>query len=150
MPAIVASHLGVKGVVVYECEGDRIAGKRVREFEKAPRGGLSTFARLGSKRGDWLRTRNTLLKNAVEGGIEKTRILVCENGACKEEDEVFFVDSGLGGLEGENTKGEIGIQELKGALPNTGLGNAASATATKADAQKENLKLTDLMPSSTG
>lgn len=80
MPSIVAGHLGVKGVVV-SGSGDQ----KIKEFEKQPRGGLGTFARLDDT-SMWLRERNSLLKNfGVDG---QTRILVCENGACHEENLV--------------------------------------------------------------
>ena len=62
MPSIVASHLGVKGVVV--SEGDRKGDTgvfRIKEFEKQPRGGLGTFAKLDQS-STWLRSRNSLLK----------------------------------------------------------------------------------------
>jgi len=77
MPSIVAGHLGVKGVVV-----SGSGNAKIKEFEKQPRGGLGTFARLDDTT-KWLRERNSLLK---EFGIDgQTRILVCENGACREE-----------------------------------------------------------------
>lgn len=80
MPSIVAGHLGVKGVVV-SGSGDQ----KIKEFEKQPRGGLGTFARLDDT-STWLRERNSLLENfGVDG---QTRILVCENGACREENLV--------------------------------------------------------------
>ena len=85
MPAIVAGHLGVKGIVVAEGESQNINGstvKKVKEFEKQPRGGISTFARL-DKATKWLRERNTLLKDFGLDG--KGRVLVCENGTCREE-----------------------------------------------------------------
>ncbi|PQE33622.1 DUF255 domain protein [Rutstroemia sp. NJR-2017a WRK4] len=133
MPAVVASHLGVKGVVAYEGDGDKGVGKRVREFERTPRGGLGTFARLGGEGGKWLRERNGLLKGMVESG--KTRILVCENGACREEEEIFFVDSGVGleedkdkvGSAGGSAKNEgLGMAGLREMLPNVGLKDGAS------------------------
>jgi uncharacterized protein YyaL (SSP411 family) len=83
MPSIVAGHLGLKGVVVSQGEEkDDNGNKKIKEFEKAPRGGLGTFARLDNG-STWLRERNELLKGfGVDG---KTRILICENGVCREE-----------------------------------------------------------------
>ena len=83
MPSIVAAHLGVKGVVVSGTEGqgsDSVA--KIKDFEKQPRGGLGTFARLDSS-SSWLRDRNSLLKDFGLDG--RARVLVCENGACREE-----------------------------------------------------------------
>ncbi|KAG4415451.1 hypothetical protein IFR04_011384, partial [Cadophora malorum] len=58
MPSVVASQLGVRGVVVAgaggDGEGQNGVGK-VKEFEKSPRGGLGTFAWLKSEEGGWLR-----------------------------------------------------------------------------------------------
>lgn len=118
MPAIVASHLGIKSVVIHEADGDSIGERRIREFEKTPRGGLGTLARLSAsgENGKWLRERNPLMRDA--GKSTKTKILICENGVCKEEEEVFFVDSGvkmespIGGVEGLKMDG------LKESLPN--------------------------------
>jgi uncharacterized protein YyaL (SSP411 family) len=83
MPSIVAGRLGLKGVVV--SQGEEIDGngnKKIKEFEKAPRGGLGTFARLDSG-STWLRERNGLLRSFGLDG--KTRILICENGVCRDE-----------------------------------------------------------------
>jgi len=83
MPSIVAGHLGLKGVVVSQGEEkDGNGNQKIKQFEKSPRGGLGTFARLDGD-SSWLRERNELLKNfGVDG---KTRILICENGSCREE-----------------------------------------------------------------
>ncbi len=91
MPSIVAGHLGLKGVLVsQEDEKDGNGNMKIKEFEKAPRGGLGTFSRLDS-RSTWLRERNELLK---EFGLDgKTRVLICENGVCREE--VSVSEAGL-------------------------------------------------------
>jgi uncharacterized protein YyaL (SSP411 family) len=83
MPSVVAGHLGLKGVVVSQGdEKDGNGNQKIKEFEKAPRGGLGTFARLDSG-SVWLRERNELLKGFGLDG--KTRILICENGVCRDE-----------------------------------------------------------------
>lgn len=82
MPSVVAGRLGVKGVVVCQGNGEEEKMEKVREYEKAPRGGLGTFARLGREK-TWLRERNSLLKDFGLDG--RTRILVCEGGMCVEE-----------------------------------------------------------------
>jgi len=79
MPSVVAGHLGVKGTVV--------SGKgreRIKEYEEQPRGGLTTVTVLeGEGENKWLRERNSLLRGwGLDGQV---RILVCENGACREE-----------------------------------------------------------------
>lgn len=111
MPAIVAGHLGVKGIVVAEGESQDVNGstvKKVKEFEKQPRGGISTFARL-DKATKWLRERNTLLKDFGLDG--KGRVLVCENGTCREEgfEEV--------NVEVETAKEALEISGVAAALP---------------------------------
>jgi hypothetical protein len=83
MPSIVASRLGVRGIVVAQGEEKDEKGiLKVKEFEQAPRGGLGSFARL-YKETVWLRERNSLLKNFGKDG--RTRILICEGGKCIEE-----------------------------------------------------------------
>ena len=85
MPSVVAGQLGVKGTVV---SGQ--GRERIKQYEKQPRGGLTTFAKLQGENA-WLRQRNTLLSDFGKDANGKTRILVCENGACREE-EVFDLD----------------------------------------------------------
>ena len=154
MPAIVASHLGVKSVVIHDAAGDDLGGRWVQEFEKKPRGSLGSILRLNSSggNGQWLRERNPLLKDA--GKSDKTKILVCENGVCKEEEEPIFVDSGvkmeespmgndsfqltglkesLSGLEGSTNKSQ-GETVLKGSLQQADL----VAKSNVADKGKEN------------
>lgn len=85
MPSIVAGKLGVRGIVVAQGEEKDDNGvMKVKEFEKAPRGGLGTFTKISSnKESSWLRERNTLLKDFGRDG--RTRILICEGGKCVEE-----------------------------------------------------------------
>ncbi|KAL2062233.1 hypothetical protein VTL71DRAFT_6499 [Oculimacula yallundae] len=106
MPCVVAGQLGVRGVVVAggvdseKEEGENMA--RVKEFEKSPRGGLSTFAWL-KEEGGWLRSRNPLLKD-FKGGDGKARVMVCEGGVCVEEGVLGEerVVSGSSKTEGED------------------------------------------------
>lgn len=87
MPSIVAGKLGVRGIVVSEGKGKETDGEargvqKIKEFEKAPRGGLGTFIKIDV--GDtWLRERNGLLTRFGLDG--KGRVLVCEGGICTEE-----------------------------------------------------------------
>jgi len=105
MPSIVASHLGIKGVVVAsgasETSDARLVGKDVEDevhvphmkaFEKQPRGGLNTFAKI-SEDSTWLRGRNSLFKDLSTTGT--TKVLICEGGVCKED---------TGGLDVENLR----------------------------------------------
>jgi uncharacterized protein YyaL (SSP411 family) len=97
MPSVVAGRLGVRGVVVAG-GGDGDIPK-IKEFEKQPRGGLGSFVKLGT--GDsWLRERNSLFREFGRDG-KGVRVMVCENGTCKEE-----TVNGVGGLEDLK---EIGI-----------------------------------------
>lgn len=88
MPSVVASHLGVRGVVVSAGLGRKEDDKsssgvlRIKEFEKSPRGGLGTFIKIDESN-SWLRERNTLLKEFGKDG--KGRVLICEGGVCREE-----------------------------------------------------------------
>jgi hypothetical protein len=85
MPSIVASKLGVRGIVVAQGdEKDDNGVAKVKDFEKAPRGGLGTFTRIKSgTESSWVRERNTLLESFGKDG--RTRILICEGGKCIEE-----------------------------------------------------------------
>jgi len=86
MPCIVAGHLGLKSVVVAQGEEkDGDGNKKIKEFEKSPRGGLGTFMRI-DKENTWLRERNPLVKDLGLDG--RTRVLICENGACREEGSI--------------------------------------------------------------
>ncbi len=75
-------NLGIKGVVVAQSAGNTERAERIKEFEKSPRGGLGTFLRVDEETG-WLRERNSLLRDFGTDG--RTRVLVCEEGACREE-----------------------------------------------------------------
>lgn len=83
MPGVVAGHFGVKGTVVFQGEETDSKGiKKIKEYEKSPRGSLASFARL-DRESKWLRERNELLRDFGRDG--KTRILICEGGTCREE-----------------------------------------------------------------
>lgn len=107
MPSIVAGQLGVRGVVVSIANSEskptpsssdaksnsvptsEYRVEKIKEFEKSPRGGLQSFAKLDSSN-TWLRERNPLFKDFGADG--KTRIMICENGACHEEREGAGLD----------------------------------------------------------
>jgi uncharacterized protein YyaL (SSP411 family) len=122
MPGVVAEKFGVKGTVVFAKDGQGelgVGGERIKMYEKAPRGSLSTFARLTGE-GGWLRNRNSLLKNF--GGDGRSRVLVCEGGVCREE-------GGEGEkVEGEEKKEAFDMGALKEGLPK--VGDVASSSAT--------------------
>jgi uncharacterized protein YyaL (SSP411 family) len=126
MPSIVASHLGVKGVVVSEGEQKEDSGVlRIKEFQKQPRGGLGTFAKL-DKSNIWLRERNSLLKDFGLDG--KGRILVCENGACHEE--------GLGVDADVKEESSIDLSAVAEALPVQGHNKTAEVEESGKDASQ--------------
>jgi uncharacterized protein YyaL (SSP411 family) len=100
MPSIVAGHLGLKGVVV---SGEGIGDAKIKAFEKQPRGGLGTFAKLDSSN-SWLRQRNSLLKDFGLDG--KPKVLICEGSACREE-----------GLETRTAKEPLDLGNVADALP---------------------------------
>ena len=139
MPSVVASQLGVRGVVVAGGDGEGVG--KVKEFEKSPRGGLGTFAWLKGEEGGWLRSRNELLRG-FRGRDGVARVMVCEGGVCKEEGVLGGVrglvgtDAGagagagaVGGEEGEAGK-EIDVSEVKAALPSLAEQSAGTQSAT--------------------
>jgi len=82
MPSVVTGQMGVRGVVIAG-DVDSHSMSRIKDFEKQPRGGLATFARLSSS-STWLRERNELLRDFAPG-TSRPRILICELGSCREE-----------------------------------------------------------------
>jgi uncharacterized protein YyaL (SSP411 family) len=88
MDVVVAGKLGVRHVVVTG-KGERVEQwlKRYRERPTT----LSTVSRVGTDSGDWLKQRNPLVKSMDAG---REGVMVCENGACKEE-----LGMGMGELE---------------------------------------------------
>jgi uncharacterized protein YyaL (SSP411 family) len=109
MPSVVAGHFGVRGTVVANAEEEGVGGKRIKEFEKSPRGVLGSFVRLDRVGNEWLRERNELLRSFGLDG--KARVLICEGGVCREE--------GLSSSVGEGGEGEGGldVRKLAEALP---------------------------------
>jgi uncharacterized protein YyaL (SSP411 family) len=77
MPSIVARHLGLKSVIL-----GGSTDTEAQNFAKELRGGLGTIVRPDNAV-TWLRERNTYLKDFALDG--KMRILICENGVCREE-----------------------------------------------------------------
>ena len=121
MPSIVASHLGIKGVVVAsgasEISDARLVGKNAEEgvhvphmkaFEKQPRGGLSTFAKI-SEDSTWLRGRNSLFKDLNLSANGTTKVLICEGGVCKEDAGALDVEN----LRESTAAVSIGDQKTK-------------------------------------
>jgi hypothetical protein len=125
MPSIVASHLGLKGVVV--SSGDGIGDAKIKAFEKQPRGGLGTFAKLDTS-SSWLRQRNSLLKDFGLDG--RPRVMTCEGGVCREEG---LETGGVGTGEGLDVGG------LGKALPTEG--KEGLAGAEKGDGEQKPVAL---------
>ncbi|KAG4430102.1 hypothetical protein IFR05_014413 [Cadophora sp. M221] len=127
MPSVVASQLGVRGVVVAGgstadgAEGERIG--KVKEFEKSPRGGLGTFAWLKDPQGGWLRGRNELLRE-FRGRDGVPRVMVCEGGVCVEEGVLGGEREVVGSVAataetevGKEAAKEFDVSDVKAALP---------------------------------
>ena len=93
MPGVVAGRLGVRGVIVIEgptpldpAGGISDAADMVAtSFSTAPRGGLSTILKISPTAGTWLKQRNPLLMDVAFPPAGKVKVLVCENGICREE-----------------------------------------------------------------
>lgn len=150
MPAVAAGKLGVEGIVVTvgdsqsaSLESDKGKEKavedakgvrRIKEFFKAPRGGLGTFIKIEKEGSEWLRGRNSLLKSFGLDG--KGRVLICADGVCKEERDLEGDDDLVVGdlavtaekaevstqmpeepKEQEKAVGALGLKDLESALP---------------------------------
>lgn len=89
MPAVVASRLGIKGTIVLEGESsiepEPHSPSTYKKVTSQP-GGLNTTIKISPNSGTWLRDRNPLLKDVIfpEAGAPP-KVLICENGACREE-----------------------------------------------------------------
>lgn len=89
MPAVVASRLGIKGTIVLQGDSStepEIRSSSTNKTVPSPRGGLNTTTKISANSGSWLREHNPLLKDVTfpkPGAPPK--VLVCENGVCKEE-----------------------------------------------------------------
>ena len=120
MPSLVASRLGVRSVVVSGLHRD----EKIKEFEGQPRGGLATLVNLGAGGSEWLRERNSLLKDfgLDEKDPGNVRVLICENGVCRED-----TPSTARGLD---------LKDVAGALP----------SAEPPHVEKEKGKATETLP----
>ncbi|KAF2443894.1 hypothetical protein P171DRAFT_445226 [Karstenula rhodostoma CBS 690.94] len=79
MDSIVASKFGTRHAVVTG-EGEK-AEEWLKRYRERP-AGLGVVSRVGSSVGAWLKERNALVKSMDAG---KEGVMVCEQGACKEE-----------------------------------------------------------------
>ncbi|KAF2688958.1 hypothetical protein K458DRAFT_414628 [Lentithecium fluviatile CBS 122367] len=79
MDAIVAGRFGVKHAVATG-EGERVE-EWVKRWRERPQG-VGTVSRVGRGMGEWLRERNSLVKIM---DAQKEGVMVCEQGACREE-----------------------------------------------------------------
>ncbi|KAI9789293.1 MAG: hypothetical protein M1833_002435 [Piccolia ochrophora] len=79
LPAVAAGALGVKSVVVVG-DGEAV-DDAVRRIRRRVRG-LETMVRIRKGDAKWLRGRNELFKDMSD---DKTSVMVCEGGVCKEE-----------------------------------------------------------------
>jgi uncharacterized protein YyaL (SSP411 family) len=114
MPGVVAGRLGIKGIMVVEgppldspsssAEGTDDVAIAVAT---APRGGLSTILKISPSTSTWLKQRNPLLRNVTFPAAGKVKVLVCENGVCREEGLEEMQGLGLGE---EKAKAEAGAE----------------------------------------
>lgn len=89
MPALVASRLGIKGTIILEGDSSiEPVEHSASTYKKATsqRGGLNTTIKISPNSGSWLRSRNPLLKDVTfpKAGAPP-KVLICENGVCREE-----------------------------------------------------------------
>lgn len=95
MPGMVASRLGIKGTMVIEgpkLENETsgmsdVVNKATTSRATAPRGGLNTILKISPTTGAWLKQRNPLLKNITFPPAGVSKILICENGTCREVEQ---------------------------------------------------------------
>lgn len=171
MPSVVAGQLGIRGVVVSVPEVVADLGvaaaasditppsveqkavervEKIKEFEKAPRGGLQSFIRLTPTSNPWLRERNSLLKDVGLNHDTSVRIIICENGMCKEEREAELKTGEIEVLSPEKDKDEeklgqdsgLGLKEIEEALPSssTQFSNPFESHTKPASEEKVELK----------
>lgn len=79
MDSVVASKFGIKHAVITG-EGEK-AEEWLRRYRERPTG-LGVVSRIGNNVGEWLKGRNALVKSM---NAEKEGVMVCEQGACREE-----------------------------------------------------------------
>lgn len=79
MDAVVAGKLGTRHVVITG-EGERVE-KWLSRYRERPQV-LGSVSRIGKGRGSWLKVRNQLVQSMDE---EKEGVMVCEQGACRDE-----------------------------------------------------------------
>jgi uncharacterized protein YyaL (SSP411 family) len=117
MPGVVAGRLGVKSVMILEgpeldsAANSEASDKIAMSFATAPRGGLSTILKVSPSTGSWLRQRNLLLRDVTFPAAGQVKVLVCENGVCKEEsleEMMRALGIGEGGADVETESGVAG------------------------------------------
>jgi len=141
MPGIVASRLGVKGVMVIEGPAldpadesgvsSEAADKIATSFATAPRGGLSTILKVSPTTGAWLKQRNPLLRDVTFPAAGKVKVLVCEGGVCREEgleeemEGLVLGEPPLPTTSGPGPEGSEQMPDAEAELANEGAENAA-------------------------
>jgi hypothetical protein len=173
MPSVVAGQMGIRGVVVSVPEIVSDSGiaaaasditspateqkavervEKIKEFEKAPRGGLQSFIRLTPTSNPWLRERNSLLKDVGLNHDTSVRIIICEGGVCKEEREAELKTGGNEVLSTSKDKDEekpaqdsgLDLKEIEESLPSssTQFSNPFESHKKPASEEKTDLKKT--------
>jgi uncharacterized protein YyaL (SSP411 family) len=87
LPGVVAGRLGVRGVVVLKGPSSTEKSKEKEDVAVGtrPRGGLTTTMKMSERGSAWLRERNPLLRGIAFPRDGKIKMLVCENGVCRED-----------------------------------------------------------------
>ena len=78
--SVVTGRLGMKGVILSGKEDDQEVVRKLRERVRPD----STVVAVGKGKGEWLRSRNGLLRGVDVG---KEGVMVCEAGVCREGEE---------------------------------------------------------------
>lgn len=78
MDAVVAGKLGIKHSVITG-EGQKV-DEWLQRYRERP-AGLGTISRVGKGSGEWLKSRNVLVKSM---DASKEGVMLCENGACRD------------------------------------------------------------------
>ncbi|KAF2003064.1 hypothetical protein P154DRAFT_429622 [Amniculicola lignicola CBS 123094] len=100
MDAVVVGRLGMKHSVITG-EGKRV-DEWLKEYRSRPQS-LGTVSRIGKETGEWLRSRNALVKSM---SVEREGVMVCELGVCREGLELDIAGLRLDGRENGAANGE--------------------------------------------
>jgi hypothetical protein len=86
---------------------------------------LSSILKISPSSGAWLKQRNPLLRDVAFPAAGRVRVMVCENGVCREEGA--GLEEGVRGLD-------IGGEEVGAAAAASGEGKEAESESGKGEA----------------